>query len=77
MPSIPQNLQDSLNGLNDATNELATVMADLRSKISTSMSQADVDAVTATLTQVEGRLKGLAADPGNPVPPAAPIKVKP
>jgi hypothetical protein len=65
---VPQNLQDALAAIDADTTALASVVTDLRSKISTSMTQADVDQVTATLTAVGDRLTGIAADPNTPVP---------
>lgn len=73
---VPQSLTDALKAVDDDTNALASVVTDLRSKIKTSMSQAEVDAVTATLGDVATRLTGIAADPNAPVPPGAMPKFK-
>ena len=69
---IPQALTDALNQIDADTNALATVVTDLRAKISTSMTQADVDAVQAKLADVATRLEGIAKDPAAPVPPGPP-----
>lgn len=70
--AIPQNLQDALKAIDADTNALAAVVTDLRAKINTSMSQTDVDAVTATLGDIATLLTGIAADPNQPVPPTPP-----
>lgn len=67
--ATPQSLTDAIAKINADTDALATVVTNLRSAISTSMTQADVDAVTATLSAVATRLEGIAADPNAPVPP--------
>jgi hypothetical protein len=66
--AIPQNLQDALNAIDAETNALAAVVQDLRNRINTGMSQADVDAVTGTLGDIANRLTGIAANPAQPVP---------
>lgn len=70
--AIPTDLAAVLATIDQDTTNLATVVADLRSKISTSMTQADVDAVQSTMSAVATRLEGIAKDPNAPVP-AAPM----
>jgi uncharacterized coiled-coil protein SlyX len=58
-------VDDVLVELNDATNQIAAELDTLRGDV------ANVDTVTADkLTPLVDRLRGLAADPNNPVPPA-------
>ncbi len=72
--AVPQALTDALALIDRDTNALATVVTNLRNAISTSMTQADVDAVQASLAAVATRLEGIAADPNTPVPPGpAPV----
>lgn len=55
----------ALADLNDATNEVAAELDDLRGQLS------DADAAVAQrISDAASRLRGLAADPENPVPPA-------
>jgi len=55
----------ALADLNDATNEVAAELEDLRDQL------AGADAAVAQrITDAAARLRGLAADPENPVPPA-------
>lgn len=68
--AIPPELTDALNDLNAATNETATVVDGLRAKVKASMTPAEVQSVQDGLTAVSARLRGLAADPDNPAPPA-------
>ena len=70
---IPQTTQDLLAKLNDTTNNMATVVADLRTRISTGMNQQDVDAVDAKLGEIETRLTSIAADPAQPIPAGPPL----
>lgn len=67
--AVPQALTDALDKVNTATNKLAGVVRDLRDRVKTGMTQADVDAVQGRLDQVAASLDGIAADPNNPVPP--------
>lgn len=58
-------VDDVVAELNTATNDIATELEDLRSQVS------GLDAVTAEkFTPIVERLRALAADPSNPVPPA-------
>lgn len=68
--AVPQAMTDALKAIDDRTTELAAVVAGLRGRITTAMSQADVDAVVGQLGEVEAHLKGIAADPANPLPGA-------
>ncbi len=67
--AIPQQFTDAMTAINTATNEVATEVARLRDQVNTGMTQAEVDAFSAEMLAVVERLKGIAADPGNPVPP--------
>lgn len=58
-----------LKRLDDDSTKIAAVVKGLRDRISTSMTQADVDAVNATLGAIGDRLEATAADPAAPVPP--------
>jgi uncharacterized coiled-coil protein SlyX len=54
---------DAVTQLNDATNDIATELDELRGQV------AGLDQATADkLTPIVERLRGLAADPQNPVP---------
>lgn len=66
--ATPQALTDALTLIDTDTTALAAVVTALRATISTSMTQADVDAVQATLGSVATRLEGIARDPNQPVP---------
>lgn len=65
---IPQVLIDALDRLNTETNNIAAVVQSLRDRISTAMTQEDVDAVQNTIDAVVNRLQGIAADPNQPIP---------
>lgn len=65
---MPGPLDDVLGQIDTATNEVAAKVAALRDQIKTGMSAAEVTAVKDKLTAVETRLKGIAADPADPVP---------
>ncbi len=67
--AVPSPLSAAIAKINDATNQLATVVTSLRSQVGVGMSQADVDAVDAQLGAIATQLTGIAADPNNPVPP--------
>lgn len=70
--AVPQSITDALAALDTATNEVATYIAGLKGVISTSMTQADVDMVHNGIDAAVARLKALASDQGNPVPPLTP-----
>jgi hypothetical protein len=73
---VPQ-LDDVLKRIDDDTTALATTVKDLRDRLSTSMSQADVDAAKGTLSAIADRLEATAKSPDNPVPPGpAPVMAK-
>lgn len=77
--AIPKPISDAISAINDDTNQLATVVINLRSQVKVGMTQEDVDAVQAQLTDIGTHLRGIAADPDNPVSPApasAPAKTK-
>jgi len=65
-------LDDVLQKIDTDTDALAATVTALRDKVSTGMSQADVDAVKAKLAAVATRLEGIAADPTTPVPVGPP-----
>jgi hypothetical protein len=70
--ALPQEMTDVLNRIDTDTNALAAVVTDLRSRISTGMTQEDVTAVQNKLGEVAGRLEGIASNPAAPVPPSPP-----
>jgi hypothetical protein len=66
--AIPQALTDAMNEIDTETNNLSRVVEDLRGRVKTDMSPQEVDGVTQALGVVANRLKGIAADPNNPIP---------
>ncbi len=70
--AIPQDLQDVLAKVDADTTAVAAAVTSLIGLISTSMTQADVDTVKATLGGIATRLEKTAADAQNPVPPGPP-----
>jgi hypothetical protein len=72
---VPGPITDALANLNAATDQLAVYVRTLQQRVSTQMTQADVDSVKSGLDQVAARLEGLAKDPHDPVPdnPPAPV----
>lgn len=69
--AIPPELTEALADLNAATNEVAATVDTLRAQIKNQMTPAEVQQVQQGLADVSGRLRGMAADPNNPVPPPA------
>lgn len=68
--AIPQSTADVMKQVDDDTTAVGNVVLDLRAQIKAGVvSQADVDAINATLTSIGNRLMATAADPVNPVPP--------
>lgn len=70
--AIPPELQQTLADLDQATNETATTVQGLRNQIKAQMTPAEVQQVQTGLDGVVQRLRGLAQDPDNPVPPPTP-----
>lgn len=68
--AVDPTLQQAMTQLDDATNKIADTVHGLDALIDANMSPADVQTVHDTLGQIEARLRGLAADPRVPVPPA-------
>jgi hypothetical protein len=68
--AIPQPLIDAMTQLNEAAVVVADEFVRLRDQITTGMSQADVDDLKNQITSKADQLRGFAADPSNPVPPA-------
>ena len=67
--AVPQVLIDKMKEVDDETTAVGVEVARLRDLVSTSMTAEDVATVTNGLDAIETRLKGIAADPNNPVPP--------
>lgn len=59
--------EEEIAALNEATNEVAAKVEELRGIINS-----DDPAVETALNEISARLKGLAADPEAPVPPVEP-----
>jgi hypothetical protein len=77
--AVPPEYTDAMTDVNAATDELATYVDGLRGTIKTSMTQAEVTAATQGLQAVSSRLRGIAKDPNEPVPPPdpnAPVQFK-
>jgi len=70
-------MDDVLNDIDAATNEIAAVVDGLRNDIKMGMTQAEVDAARAKGTGIVTRLKSIAADPNNPVPTPPPEPTPP
>lgn len=70
--AIPKTVEDALDLVDKATNDVAAEITDLSTQISTGMTQADVDAIVTRLTAQATKLEGIAANPANPVPAPAP-----
>jgi hypothetical protein len=66
--AIPQEVLDILQRIDTATTAVAQVLTALRDSLRAGMSDAEVQQVRSTLTDVAKRLEGIAADPVNPVP---------
>lgn len=60
-----------LQQIDDETNALAAEVNDLKSKVASSMTQEDVDALKTRLTGVANRLGAIASDPAQAVAQAA------
>lgn len=74
--TVPQGLTDVIKRIGDDAEAIATTIASLRGSISTSMTQDEVTGVQGTLEAIEVRLKGINADPSNPIP-AGPVPTPP
>ncbi len=59
--AVPQELTDALAKIDADTNALAVIVTDLRSQITTGMTQADVDTVKAKLADIATKLEATAA----------------
>lgn len=70
---VPQELIDALAKIDTATNEVATVVTQLRDLVKTGMSAEDVAVVRGNMTAVADRLTGIAKDPNAPVPVPEPL----
>lgn len=66
---VPQELTDALARINTETDNLAVTVTALRDQIKTTMTTQEVADVTSGLNAVADRLKGIGADPSEPVPP--------
>lgn len=63
-------IQQAIARINDATNNIAADIVRLKERISTGLSQADVDAIQAQLQNAATALEAVANDPENPDPQA-------
>jgi small-conductance mechanosensitive channel len=59
---------DVIQAIDQDANAIGAEMAALRGRVKTGMSQEEVDSAHQQLTDLESRLKALAADPSDPVP---------
>lgn len=66
---VPQELTDALARINAETDNLAVTVTALRDQIKTTMTTQEVADVTAGLNAVADRLKGIAVNPDEVVPP--------
>jgi len=67
--AVPPEFIEGLAEINAATNEVAAAMEAEREKTKTAMTPQEVADHKAALTSLANRLRGIAADPNNPVPP--------
>ncbi len=67
--ALADDLKTAIAALDTETNAVAANIAQLASRITNSMSDADVAAIKAALSAESTRLTTLALDPTNPVPP--------
>lgn len=75
--SLAEEIKAKLDAINTATNNLATVVADIRSQLGNpSVTEAEKQELLGLLDGVVSQLNGIAADPNNPVPPAPLLSVK-
>lgn len=68
---MDQETLDMLKEIDDETSSIGKEMDDLRSQIKSGMPQSDVADLKSRLGTLSSRLKGIAADPNNPVPEPA------
>ena len=75
--SLAEEIKAKLDAINLATNNLALVVADIRSQLGNpSVTEAEKQELLGLLDGVVSQLNGIAADPNNPVPPAPLLSVK-
>jgi hypothetical protein len=67
-----QATQDLVARLNTATNNLATVVTNLRAQVKTDMTQDEVNALDGQLESLATQLEGIGQDPNNPIPAPTP-----
>lgn len=72
---IMADLNQAIADLNDATNSIADRVTALSAQLAGNMTPAQVADAQTQLEAIATRLKGLAADPANPVP--APVATSP
>jgi hypothetical protein len=68
---ISQELKDAMAELDTETTAIGNRIADLSGQITTAMTPDEVKQVVDQLNSESSRLKTLASDPNNPVPPTA------
>lgn len=67
---MQQEVENIIKQFDDATNNLANEINDLKSRVGTGMSTEDVEQLKTELQAKVDRLKALGADSSNPVPAA-------
>ena len=71
--SLTSDLNAKMTALDEATDEIAADLEALRNQVAGGVTPADAEALVATLDMKIARLKELAKDPENPVPPVEPV----
>lgn len=68
--ALAEEIRALLAKIDAATNAVAERIAQLKAQIKNSLTDAEVADIQSQLTAAEARLRAVAADPDNPVPPA-------
>ncbi len=68
MTQAADNLAAVMDKIDTATDEVAKDLSDLRAGITTTMTQAEVDATQSRLTTLQARLEAMGKDPADPAP---------
>lgn len=71
--ATPQKITDALARLNTETDEMAAYVRDIKEQLSVSMTNEEIEALSAGLEAVAVRLDGIAKDQDNPAPPVEPL----
>jgi len=67
--ALPQPVLDSFKAIDDETTRVADLFASLLAEIKVGMTQAAIDEVVKTGTAAADRLRGIAKNPDDPIPP--------